>query len=162
MGRLAAGAAAAALLRVFWLAADAGAQQKPGAPTITSVTAGDGSLTLVWTAPANNGGSAITAYNLRCVDKSAKSSGTPRKGLPIVSVSAGDAALTVSWAEPAGIDIDDVFGYQLSWIASNASDKSPARWNKRDVWDTDSGGPLVYVLTGLTNDTGYDVRGRRG
>ena len=41
-----------------------------GASAISSVIPGDGSLTLVWTAPANNSGSAITAYNLRYVDRS--------------------------------------------------------------------------------------------
>ena len=36
----------------------------PGAPTITSVTAGNGSASLAWSAPANNGGSQITSYSV--------------------------------------------------------------------------------------------------
>ncbi|HKG48953.1 MAG TPA: peroxidase family protein [Actinomycetales bacterium] len=36
----------------------------PGAPTLGAVTAGDRSVTLAWTAPANNGGSAITGYQI--------------------------------------------------------------------------------------------------
>ena len=37
----------------------------PGAPTIGSATAGNASATLTWTAPASNGGSAITGYTVR-------------------------------------------------------------------------------------------------
>ena len=34
----------------------------PGAPTIGTATAGNASATVTWTAPASNGGSAITGY----------------------------------------------------------------------------------------------------
>jgi fibronectin type 3 domain-containing protein len=36
----------------------------PGAPTGLSATAGNGSIRLAWTAPASNGGSAITGYDV--------------------------------------------------------------------------------------------------
>ncbi|HTT88074.1 MAG TPA: fibronectin type III domain-containing protein, partial [Acidimicrobiales bacterium] len=36
----------------------------PGAPTALTATAGDGQVALSWTAPASNGGSAITSYNV--------------------------------------------------------------------------------------------------
>jgi len=36
----------------------------PGAPTLNSATAGVGSVGLSWSAPASNGGSAITGYNV--------------------------------------------------------------------------------------------------
>ena len=42
----------------------------PGAPTIaTLISAGDTSLTVAWTVPINTGTSAITAYDLRYIDK---------------------------------------------------------------------------------------------
>ena len=36
----------------------------PGAPTLVSATAGDGSVALAWTAPASSGGSSITGYTV--------------------------------------------------------------------------------------------------
>jgi titin len=36
----------------------------PGAPTLSSATAADGSVALVWSAPASNGGSAVTGYDV--------------------------------------------------------------------------------------------------
>ena len=39
----------------------------PGAPTGVQGSPGDGSVSLSWTAPASNGGSAITGYRVRCI-----------------------------------------------------------------------------------------------
>ena len=47
------------------------AQSAPGAPGITSLTAGRGSLTVVWSAPASDGGTAITTYDLRYIESDA-------------------------------------------------------------------------------------------
>ena len=41
--------------------------QTPGSPTISTVTPGDGSLSVVWTAPADTGGSAVSSYDLRYI-----------------------------------------------------------------------------------------------
>ncbi|HET9861347.1 MAG TPA: peroxidase family protein, partial [Nocardioidaceae bacterium] len=46
----------------------AGAATPPGAPTIGTAVAGPKQATVNWTAPANNGGSAITQYQVRVVD----------------------------------------------------------------------------------------------
>jgi Ca2+-binding RTX toxin-like protein len=40
----------------------------PGAPTIGTATAGNASATVNWTRPANNGGSAITGFNVQVVN----------------------------------------------------------------------------------------------
>ena len=45
----------------------------PGAPSIQSVMSGAGSLTVTWNAPSTEGGSAITAYDLRYVPSDAPS-----------------------------------------------------------------------------------------
>ena len=60
------------MLFYLLVAGDTWAQTAPGAPTITTVTAGSSSslgLTLVvtWTAPADTGGSAIEAYDVRFI-----------------------------------------------------------------------------------------------
>ena len=41
-----------------------GVATAPGAPTLTAATAGNASVALAWTAPASNGGSAITSYTV--------------------------------------------------------------------------------------------------
>ena len=43
----------------------------PGAPTIGAVAPGTGSLAVSWTAPSSDGGSAITAYDLRHIEAAA-------------------------------------------------------------------------------------------
>lgn len=53
----------------------------PGAPTIGTATAGDGSATIAFTAPASNGGAAITGYVASCtgagVTRSANGTASP-------------------------------------------------------------------------------------
>ena len=62
-------AAACVLLGTLLAAGTAWAQAAttPGAPVIESLTAGDQALTVVWTAPASDGGSDITSYDLRYI-----------------------------------------------------------------------------------------------
>ncbi len=48
-----------------------GAQTTAGAPTIGTGTPGTGSLAIFWTAPSSDGGSVITAYDLRHIKTSA-------------------------------------------------------------------------------------------
>ena len=57
------------VLKVF--AAGVDEPRSPGASAIGSVTPGVGSLSLSWTAPSSDGGSAITAYDLRHIETSA-------------------------------------------------------------------------------------------
>ena len=58
---------ACACLGLFLATGRAEAQQPPGAPTIGSVTAGTNTLTVSWSAPAESGGTPITAYDLQYI-----------------------------------------------------------------------------------------------
>src|SRR5205085_4416224 len=46
------------------IAAPAGAATVPGAPTGVHATTGDASAVVAWTAPASNGGSAISSWDI--------------------------------------------------------------------------------------------------
>ena len=53
---------------MLWAAVGSVAEaQTPGMPTISTITPGDGLLTVVWTAPADTGGSAVSSYDLRYI-----------------------------------------------------------------------------------------------
>ena len=43
----------------------------PAAPAIASLTPSDQAITVVWTAPASDGGSGITSYDLRYINSDA-------------------------------------------------------------------------------------------
>ena len=62
-------AAGLALLCLVLALGYASAQSPPAAPTIDSVSSGDTTLTLAWTAPA--GATGITAYDVRDIETSA-------------------------------------------------------------------------------------------
>jgi len=49
----------------------------PGAPTIGTATAGNGQITVTFTAPASTGGSAITSYNATCGSQSVSGTASP-------------------------------------------------------------------------------------
>lgn len=61
----------------------------PDAPSLTSATAGDASATLAFTAPASNGGAAISSYAASCIGgaltKSASGSASPLKVTGLVN-----------------------------------------------------------------------------
>jgi Ca2+-binding RTX toxin-like protein len=64
----------------------------PGSPTVGTATAGNASATVNWTAPANNGGSAITGFSVRVVTAAAP---TTQVGLLRPAV-AGQTSLNVT------------------------------------------------------------------
>lgn len=79
----------------------------PGAPTFNSFSLGAGSVTVVFTAPASNGGSAVMGYTLTCT----AAGQTPRQG------SAAHSPITVSGLT-AGLT------YSCSIIANNSAGSS--------------------------------------
>ena len=64
-------------------------------------------------------------------------------------------ALIVEWTAPASVT--GITSYDLRYIESAATDKSdPNNWHPpRSIWTS---GELRYTLTGLANDTEYDVQ----
>jgi hypothetical protein len=61
----------------------------PSAPTLGTVTAGNGSATLRWTAPASDGGSAITGYTVRAFTGTALVATQPVPGTSTVTTVSG-------------------------------------------------------------------------
>ena len=77
-------------------------------------------------------------------------------GATIDSLTVGDSALTVKWSP--GTAIDPVTSSDLRYIRTDADETVDANWTVvTGIW---SSGPRVYLLTGLTNDVGYDVQVR--
>lgn len=76
----------------------------------------------------------------------------------IDSVTRGDESLIVDWTAPARIDAAEISAYDLRSIESDAPDKAAGLWTV--VLDAWSAGDLLYLLSGLTNDTQYDVQVR--
>ena len=86
--------------------------------------------------------------------------GTPALPAPTISsVRADDRAALVSWSEPTGI-ATGVRAYDVRYIETSADESVDSNWTvEEDAWE-DGGGSLTYAITGLTNDTGYDVQVR--
>lgn len=132
---------------------------KPGAPTGVSVTVGDGQATISWTAPAFDGGSAITAYTV--------TASTGQTCSTAIGVSLDFTSCTVTGLE------------NLTWMAftvvatnaqgdsdpSDASDRVVIHSGEFQVWvpatnvNRDGGSTDVYVF-GATGTA--EVRLRMG
>ncbi len=84
---------------------------------------------------------------------------TPPAVPAITAVASGDTALTVAWTAPTGVT--GIESYDVRWIETSASatDKADdANWTVLDpAWET---GDLHVIVTGLTNDTSYDMQVR--
>ena len=113
----------------------------PGAPAVSSVTSGDEMLTVAWAAPADDGGSAITAYDLRYIRSDA-----PGK--------ADDA----NWTELAGVwssgarryrllDLTNGVTYDVQVRAVNAVDPGPWSPVGTGTAQTAPGMPSIDAVT---------------
>jgi hypothetical protein len=89
----------------------------PGAPTGLGIVAGNGSLALSWTAPANNGGSAITSYTVTC---------TPTTGPVVTDTVTGTPPATSVTLTTAVNGIVNGVSYSCSVTATNAVGTSVA------------------------------------
>ena len=64
--------------------------------------------------------------------------------------------MTVVWTAPDGVT--GITSYDLRFILTSAEETVAANWTLvKDVW---AGGPLHFVLFGLTDDAGYDLQVR--
>ena len=74
----------------------------------------------------------------------------------IDTIALGEGALTVAWTAPSAVT--EITAYDLRYILTSADETVASNWTVLDsVW---TAGPLHYVLTGLTNDSKYDVQMR--
>ena len=87
---------------------------------------------------------------------SASGQSDPPAAPAIGAVHAGDEALTVVWEAPSGVT--GITAYDVRYILTSADETVNSNW--RVAEDVRAGGPRHYVLTGLTNDSGYDVQVR--
>ncbi|MDQ1444150.1 MAG: hypothetical protein QOI20_614 [Acidimicrobiaceae bacterium] len=139
----------------------------PGAPTITSVTPGNQSLDVNWTAPVSDGGSALTGYSVVA---------TPQGGGTPVSVNVGggvtsttingltngqpyDVTVTASNANGAGPDSASVAGTPSTTPAApTITSVTPGNHTLDVVWTapSDTGGSAItgYTVTAVPQGGG--------
>ena len=113
----------------------------PNAPSISDVNEASGQLTVTWTAPTSNGGSAITDYEVSATD-----------GANTVTDTTGDDSLTLA----------------LSGLTNGSSYTITVRAKNSDFWSTSSssssphtplgvpGAPTALVLTPTSNGFSAD------
>jgi hypothetical protein len=76
-----------------WVQIGASSAVAPSAPQSLAATAGDGSVSLTWSAPASNGGAAVTSYNVYRSTTAGGEGGTPVK-TGVTATSYTDTGLT--------------------------------------------------------------------
>ena len=151
------------MLFYLLVAGDTWAQTAPGAPTITSVEAGSSSslgLTLVvtWTAPADTGGSAIEAYDVRFIQTAADETDDANWTVEDDAWKSGDGALSYTIS-----GLTDSTEYDVQVRAVNESDagdwSTTVTGTTSDHSDTISGATSMLLDTpmGGVIDPGTDV-----
>ena len=126
-----------------------------GAPEVHQVTAGTNSLTVSWTAPSSDGGSSITAYDLRHIRSDATNKGDANWTV-VQDVWTGSGARSYELA-----DLDGGTQYDVQVRAVNAAGDGP--WSLSATGtptsaDTTPGSPAnaQYVRVGTTTVVTWD------
>ena len=126
----------AALVGLLALSGQAGAQT-PGAPAITSVTAGDGSLTVAWNAPTNQVGPTITSYGLRHIETDA------------------DETVEANWTVETGVWMSGSLEYAVAGLDGDVSYDVQVRavnsegggdWSSTSTGTPGIGVPTIYSV----------------
>ena len=142
--------AALGVVILLLLTGGAQAQATLTAPTVTSVTAGTNSLTVDWSAPADDGGSAVTSYDVRTILTSAPDKTTDAYWtLSEDAWSSGTLRYTVT-------GLDDGVGYDVQVRAVNATGDGP--WSATFATTTTDHGDTRDTATTLA--VGGSVQGR--
>ena len=115
-------------------------QTAPDAPTINLITVGDGALAVSWSAPSDNGGSAITSYDARYIrsDAADKSDDnwTEQDGI----WSSGALEYTVG-------SLTNGVGYDLQLRAVNVAGEGPWSTTASDTPQTVTDAPAINPIT---------------
>ena len=118
----------------------------PGLPNIESVTPGDSSLTIKWSAPASDGGAAITGYNLRYIPNNSESFGYSSWNFTNGIWTSGDLEYTLS-------GLENGVRYRLSLQAVNSQGSS--NWSNFDDLRTGIAGDPPEAPGAPTNIKAY-------
>ena len=115
----------------------------PHAPTVSSVTPGEGTLTVVWTAPSDAGASAITAYDIRTIETAAADKADDAWDVVDDAWTSGDLTYSVGGLT-AGVE------YDVQVRAVNAA--GDGNWS-----DTAAGRPLIAPPTDVAITRGDEA-----
>jgi hypothetical protein len=141
----------------------------PGAPTSLNATAGDAQVVLTWTAPASNGGSAITDY---VVEKSPAGAGTWTTFADGTSATTGATVTGLTNATAYDFRVSTVNAIGTGTPSATASatpvaafdplSLSPAAWYKSDTLSALADGAAVSSWTDSSGNARHAVQATGG
>ena len=135
----------------------------PAAPAIASLTPSDQAITVVWTAPASDGGSAITSYDLRHIDTDATDKADDKWTVEDDVWSTGAGALASTLTGLTNGTRYDVQARAVNAIGNGAwsatvSGKAATVPTAPYLWSAvGSNGQIYIVWSGPDSDGGSDI-----
>ena len=124
----------------------------PGAPTINTVTAGSSTtLVVTWTAPTSDGGSAITAYDVRHIETADDETDDANWTVEDDAWTTGDGDLTYTIA---ALTESTQYDVQVRAVNTNGD----GAWSSTTTGTTSDHGGTTATATSLTLGTDMDGR----